>query len=120
MIESLMVAERREFLSEAQRNKGNGYRPGHAYGQGKRLEFRIPRNWYGNSLRDDADYEAYMLYLNYTPEIQGMIYTINWIELINRDFRRVTRMRTAVPNEESVLTQPQDKNSDKSTKRSLI
>ena len=36
-----------------------------------------------------------MTYLNYAPEIQAMIYTTNWIERLNRDFRRVTRMRTA-------------------------
>ena len=56
------------------------------------------------NLRDDADYKAYMIYLNYAPEIQGMIYTTNWIERLNRDFRRVTRMRAAMPNEDSVLT----------------
>ena len=33
-----------------------------------------------------------------------MIYTTNWIERLNRDFRRVTRMRAAMPNEESVIT----------------
>ena len=55
-------------------------------------------------LRDNPDYKAYLTYLNYAPEIQGMIYTTNWIERLNRDFRRVTRMRTAMPNEESVLT----------------
>ena len=55
-------------------------------------------------LRNNADYKAYMTYLNYSPEIQAMIYTTNWIERLNRDFRRVTRMRTAMPNEESVLT----------------
>ena len=55
-------------------------------------------------LRNNADYKVYMTYLNYAPEIQAMIYTTNWIERINRDFRRVTRMRTAMPNEESVLT----------------
>ena len=55
-------------------------------------------------LRNSADYKAYMTYLNYAPEIQAMIYTTNWIERLNRDFRRVTRMRTAMPNEESVLT----------------
>ena len=54
-------------------------------------------------LRDDSDYKAYLTYLNYAPEIQGMIYTTNWIERLNRDFRRVTRMRTAMPKEESVL-----------------
>jgi putative transposase len=55
-------------------------------------------------LRNNADYKVYMTYLNYSPEIQSMIYTTNWIERLNRDFRRVTKMRTAMPNEESVLT----------------
>ena len=54
-------------------------------------------------LRNNADYKAYMTYLNYDSEIQSMIYTTNWIERQNRDFCRVTRMRTAIPNEESVL-----------------
>ena len=44
-----MVAERGEFLREQEgRNKGNGYRLGHAYGHGRRLEFRIPRDRFGN------------------------------------------------------------------------
>ena len=55
-------------------------------------------------LRNNADYKVYMTYLNYSPEIQSMIYTTNWIERLNRDFRRVTKMRTAMPNEESVIT----------------
>ena len=55
-------------------------------------------------MRNNADYKAYMTYLNYAPEIQSMIYTTNWIERLNRDFRRVTRMRAAMPDEESVLT----------------
>lgn len=42
--------------------------------------------------------------LQYAPEIQSMIYTTNRIERLNRDFRRVLRMRTAMPNEDSVLT----------------
>ncbi len=32
-----------------------------------------------------------------------MIYTTNWIERLQRDFRRVLRMRGAVPGEESVI-----------------
>ena len=31
-------------------------------------------------MRNNADYKAYMIYLNYAPEIQSMIYTTNWIE----------------------------------------
>ena len=33
MLESMMVAERSEFLHENPQNKDNGYRFGHAYGQ---------------------------------------------------------------------------------------
>ncbi|MDE6578480.1 MAG: transposase [Muribaculaceae bacterium] len=47
-LEGMMVAERSEFLAENQGNKGNGYRPGTTYGQGSKLEFRIPRDRYGN------------------------------------------------------------------------
>ena len=48
MLESMMVAERGEFLADNPGNKGNGYRQGCAYGQGRKLEFRIPRDRYGN------------------------------------------------------------------------
>ena len=48
MLESMMVAERREFLDNAEGNKGNGYRYGRSFGQGRVLEFRIPRDRYGN------------------------------------------------------------------------
>jgi len=48
MIESMMMAERREFLKESEGNKGNGFRLGRSYGQGRVLEFRIPRDRYGN------------------------------------------------------------------------
>ncbi len=48
MPESMMVAERCEFLRENPGNKGNGCRPGHTYGHGKRLEFHIPQGRYGS------------------------------------------------------------------------
>ena len=32
-----------------------------------------------------------------------MIYTTNWSERLQKDFRRITRMRGAIPNVESVL-----------------
>ena len=114
MLESMMVAERSEFLRENPSNKGNGYRPGHAYGQGRKLEFRIPRDRYGNFhpqilaiLRDqeeECDRLAGALYTkgltqeqvgdvldqiyqNYAPEIQSMIYTTNWIGLSQPRFQ---------------------------------
>lgn len=48
MLESMMVAERREFLNNSEGNKGNGFRQGRSFGQGRVLEFRIPRDRYGN------------------------------------------------------------------------
>lgn len=45
--EFMMLAERKEFLSKSNGNKGNGYRLGHSYGDGQRLEFRIPRDRLG-------------------------------------------------------------------------
>jgi transposase-like protein len=52
---------------------------------------------------NDLTYKYYFTYLNYHPKIQSMIYTTNWIERLNRDFRRVLRMRGAMPSEESVI-----------------
>lgn len=45
-----MLSERREYLREnsASGNKCNGFRPGHSYGHGRTLTFRIPRDRYGN------------------------------------------------------------------------
>lgn len=54
-------------------------------------------------MRGKIEYICYFTYLNYHPRIQSMIYTTNWIERLQKDFRRVTRMRGALPNEESLL-----------------
>jgi hypothetical protein len=43
MLESMMLSERREYLNEYPGNKGNGFRQGRSYGQGRVLEFRIQR-----------------------------------------------------------------------------
>ena len=54
-------------------------------------------------LADNEDIGFYFTYLNYVPQIQAMIYTTNWIERLQKDFRRVTRMRGALPDENSVI-----------------
>lgn len=48
-------------------------------------------------------YSLYFTYLNYHVEIRRMIYTTNWIERLNRSYKRVLRMRNAMPSPESVL-----------------
>ena len=52
---------------------------------------------------EDPAYKAHFTYLNYEARIQSKIYTTNWIECLQKDFRRVTRMRGAMPSEKSVL-----------------
>lgn len=43
----------------------------------------------------------YFTYLGYDYRIHNMIYTTNWIERLNRDYKRTTRMRGALPNAEA-------------------
>jgi transposase-like protein len=41
-------------------------------------------------------------YLDYYYRIQSMIHSTNWIERLDRDYKRTMRMRGAMPNNESV------------------
>ena len=67
-------------------------------------------DWWGKTyrsfkmMRDNLYYMDYFTYLDYDYRIQSMIYTTNWIERLQKDFRQVTKMRGAMPNDESVLT----------------
>ena len=36
-------------------------------------------------------------------QIRSMIYSTNWIERLNRDYKRVLRMRGVMPDSESVI-----------------
>lgn len=47
---------------------------------------------------------AYFTYLEYPVCIRRMIYSTNWIERLNRDFKRVLKMRGAMPNAASVIS----------------
>jgi transposase-like protein len=62
------------------------------------------RYTYFGRLADNPDYIHAFTYLNYDPRMRSMIYTTNWIERLNRDFRRVLRMRASMPGEHSVIT----------------
>lgn len=52
---------------------------------------------------DNEDIAFYFTYLSYVPQIKSMIYTTNWFERLQKDFRRVTRIRGAMPDEDSVI-----------------
>ena len=51
---------------------------------------------------NERDY-LYFSYLDYHYRIRSMIYTTNWVERLNRDYKRTTRMRGALPNPEATL-----------------
>lgn len=48
--------------------------------------------------------ELYFTYTHYHPKIRRMIYTTNWIERLNKEFRRTFKIRNSMPNYESALT----------------
>lgn len=45
----------------------------------------------------------YFTYTQFPASIQRMIYSTNWIERLNRDYKRTLKMRGALPNPEAVL-----------------
>jgi len=45
----------------------------------------------------------YFTYLGYDYRVQNMIYSTNWIERLNRDYKRTTRMRGALPSPDATL-----------------
>lgn len=54
------------------------------------------------SNRDDLD--TVFTYLNFDYRIRRMIYTTNWIERLNKAFRRTLKMRNALPNPKAAIT----------------
>lgn len=55
-------------------------------------------------MKGNANYRNGFTYLDFDHRVHSMIYTTNWIERLNRDFRRVLRMRASMPGEQSVIT----------------
>ena len=48
-------------------------------------------------------YRQYFTYLKFDYRIRSMIYTTNWIERLNKDYKRTTKMRGALPNPEATI-----------------
>lgn len=53
--------------------------------------------------KQDLRTQYYFTFYQYDYRMRNMIYTTNWIERLNRDFRRTTRMRGALPNVDAAL-----------------
>lgn len=46
---------------------------------------------------------AYFTYMDYPKEVQRCIYTTNWIERLNRKYKRTVKMRTSMPSAKAVI-----------------
>lgn len=53
---------------------------------------------------DDSNIENYFAYLNFPSSIHRMIYTTNWIERLNKEIRRTTKIRNSFPNPQSAMS----------------
>jgi len=51
-----------------------------------------------------SNLETVFTYLHFNYKIRRMIYTTNWIERLNKSFRRTLRMRNALPNPQAAIT----------------
>lgn len=77
--------------------------------QGWKRWQRLCEKWKGKyrrfaRLEKDPIYRACFSYLKYERRMRNMIYTTNWIERLNKDFRRVLKARNSMPDEDSVIT----------------
>jgi transposase-like protein len=63
------------------------------------------QKWYPSLVKKlkQMDISYHTTYLQFDFNIRRMIYTTNWIERLNRDYRRVLKIRGAMPSVESVL-----------------
>lgn len=67
------------------------------------LKWRKTYRHIGNLNKNEMN-ELYFTYLLYHPKIWRMIYTTNWIERLNKEFRRTFKIRNSMPNYQSALT----------------
>jgi len=52
---------------------------------------------------EKTQYYAHFTYLGFHHKIRSMIYSTNWIERLNRDYKRTLKMRGVMPDSDSVI-----------------
>ena len=57
-----------------------------------------------NSFNQTEKIHYYFSYLHYDYRVRNMLYTTNWIERLNKDFKRTIKIRNSMPSVDSVLT----------------
>lgn len=96
----LVAEELREVFLTGQRN----YTRKQAMDRFNRFATRWGKTYRSiQRLAGNEDMEYYFTYLDFDRRIQSMIYTTNWIESLNKKFRRSLKIRNALPSVESAL-----------------
>jgi transposase-like protein len=54
-------------------------------------------------LAEKSDLDYYFTYLTFDWRVRSMIYTTNWIERLNKSFKRSTKIRNSFPSPDSAL-----------------
>jgi len=75
------------------------------YGRAQEVSHKWIKHYPSIACLADSDFLSYYAtYLEFEYEIRNMIYTTNWIERLNKSFKRTLKIRNSMPNVESVLT----------------
>ena len=96
IMNSLMFHERELFVRGNAREQCNGFE----------FSLHIPRSRSGDFypvLLGLIRNSAYFTYMDFPAQVQRCIYTTNWIERLNRKYKRTINMRTSMPSEKSVI-----------------
>ena len=75
-----------------------------AYQQAEKIKLKWAKIYpYLKKILAPSNIENYLTYLNYNINIRNMIYTTNYIERLNKEFRRTLKIRNALPSVDSSL-----------------
>lgn len=82
----------------------SGYTIAKAYQQAEKIKLKWAKIYpYIKKILAPSNIENYLTYLNYKTDIRNMIYTTNYVERLNKKFRRTLKIRNALPSVDSAL-----------------
>lgn len=100
LIRQVKPADRKALSEELKavfRTEGKSYRQREAWAKWQALCARWGKKYPSMAKRgQDSDYMAYFTYLDYHPSVRPMLWTTNWVERLNREYKRTLRMRGAL------------------------
>ena len=97
-------ARMREDLDRLLRAGDPGYTPAQGWREWGDFLARWARDYaHFRRLQGDESYRDYFTYLRFAPAAQRALYSTNWIERLNRLFRRALRPRGHMPSAEAAV-----------------